>query len=102
MRKINLKMNEFLSMPPQTNQIAEATRAAGASNVSALRQQGGGYSETGRKTHRTNQSLQQQRKKSCGDVTTTRKADVAELGSKTGEAEARMVQLVEREYTTSQ
>lgn len=23
MRKINLKMNEFLSMPPQTNQIAE-------------------------------------------------------------------------------
>lgn len=46
-------MNEFLSMPPQTNQIAEATRAAGASNVSASSsKKGGGDSETGRKTQR--------------------------------------------------
>lgn len=42
MRKINLKMNEFLSMPPQTNQIAEDTRAAGASKRVGIQQQGRG------------------------------------------------------------
>lgn len=93
------KINKLLPTPPQANRLAEAKRAATASNMAAASNTEGDNSEILNEIRNMKQGLQQQIQKVGDDVTTIKvsldslKADVAKLGSRTSEAEARISQL---------